>query len=115
MLIMTDAGAYQVVQDVLEPSRLSVATYDRESAQTAVDGLEMLCGVECAIREDSGVFFFQVDKEHFAEWVAEEIRQYLNYEIFEIAILQSRGDDWMIAHGEIKEALINHTYGKING
>lgn len=109
MLFMTTGGAYQVVQAPGDPDRVSVATYDRESAQTAVDGLEMLCGVECAIQGEAGLYTFQVDKEYFADWVAEEIRQYLNYEIFELALAQSRGDAWMMAHGEIKGSLHNTT------
>lgn len=109
MLIMTDAGAYTAVQDDQEPTRLVVGTYDRESAQTAVDGLEMLCGSECTIREYPGYYMFSVDRVDFAEWVAEEIRQYLTYPIFELAIDDARGEEWTIAHGEIKHALLERT------
>lgn len=110
MFIMTNAGAYTAVQHTEEPSMLSVFTYDRESAQTAVDGLEMLYGEECPIESEGGVFAFHVSREHFADWVAEEIRQYLTYEIFELALDKARGEDWLIAHGEIKAALVNHLW-----
>lgn len=110
MLIMTDAGAYQVVQAPGDSGRLEVYTYDRESAQTAVDGLEMLCGEACEIETDNGVYMFRVSREHFADWVAEEIRQYLTYEVFEVALDNARGEDWLIAHGEIKAVLINRLW-----
>lgn len=110
MLIMTSAGAYQVVQAPDSPDRLSVYSYDRESAQTAIDGLEMLYGEVCEIERPNGGYAFTVSREHFADWVAEEVRQYLNYEIFELALNDSRGENWLDAHSDIKMALMNKTY-----
>lgn len=109
MLIMTNAGAYTAVQAPGDSGRLEVYTYDRESAQTAVDGLEMMHGEVCEIETDNGVHMFQVDREHFAEWVAEEIRQYLTYDVFEAALYESRGEDWLVAHSDIKLALLERT------
>lgn len=110
MLIMTNAGVYTAVQHDTEPDRLTVYTYDLESAQIAVDGLEMLHGEECPITSRPGLHMFHVDREHFADWVAEEIRQYLTYPIFELALEDSRGEEWMLMHSHIKGALMDHIH-----
>jgi hypothetical protein len=97
MWIMTTAGFYSAVQDKQDTSLLSVRTRDRESAQIAVDSLEMWFGEVCEVRTGEGTDYpyrFTVKRENFAQWAAQEIMEYLNYTNFKSAAKSSRGEDW---------------------
>lgn len=97
MWITTTAGFYSAVQDKQDADVLSVRTRDRESAQIAIDSLEMWFGEVCTIREGEGTDYpyrFNVSRENFSQWAAQEIREYLNYTNFKSAVKDSRGEDW---------------------
>jgi hypothetical protein len=97
MWIMTTGGFYSAVQESKDAGLLSVRTRDRESAQTAVDTIEMLLGEVCEIRAGEGTDYpyrFTVSREHFAQWLAHEVSEYLTYTNFKSAAKESRGEDW---------------------
>lgn len=112
MWIMTSAGFYSAVQDKNDADTLSVRTRDRESAQIAVDSLEMWFGESCVIREGEGTDYpyrFSVSRANFAQWAAQEIAEYINYTNFKSAAKASRGEDWEDALMDVWLAMMKVT------
>lgn len=97
MWIITNAGFYSAVQDKDDADVLSVRTRDRESAQIAIDSLEMWFGESCVIREGEGTDYpyrFSVSRANFALWAAQEIAEYINYTNFKASAKNARGEVW---------------------
>lgn len=116
MWITTTAGFYSAVQDKQDESILSIRTRDRESAQIAVDSIEMWFGETCVIREGEGTDYpyrFSVSRENFAQWAAQEIQEYLNYTNFKLAVKSSRGEDWEDALMDVWIAMMKVTDRKM--
>lgn len=96
MWIMTTGGFYSAVQKGSDASTLTVRTRDRAAAQLAVDAIETQFGETCAITVGEGTDYpyrFVVSRENFALWVADEIREYLNYSNFKSAVAVTHGKD----------------------
>lgn len=109
MWIMTTGGFYSAVQkDAGAPDVLTVRTRDKESAQTAVDTIEMQFGEHCPITTGEGTDYpyrFDVSRENFALWLSAEARDYVRYSNFKDEVKRSRGKAWANALMEVWSAM----------
>lgn len=97
MWITTTAGFYSAVQVAGDPAHLSVRTRDLDSIRMLKDGIETLTGVEVVIREREGTDYpyrVTVSRDHFAQWVAFEIQEYITYTNFKNKVHDVLGSKW---------------------
>lgn len=95
MWIMTTGGFYSAVQKGSDTAVLTVRTRNRDAAQIAVDAIETLFGETCTITVGEGTDYpyrFEVSRENFALWVADEVRSYLSYPNFKSAVSATWGE-----------------------
>lgn len=92
MRVVTTGGEYIATQASTDsPEVLHVVTTDAASMQLLLDALETLYGADTPVRGRNGLWHAYVAREHFAQWVAMEVREYLTYTDFTSAILDAGG------------------------
>lgn len=115
MWIFTTGGFVSAVQDEEDEGTLVVRSRDRASLQLVFDSVEMLTG---ALGEDDKIlvgagtdypYRLSVPREAFALWLANEVRQYLDYSNFKDEARASLGDKWADNLGDVWVAMLGAT------
>lgn len=115
MWIFTTGGFVSAVQDMDDNNFLVIRSRDRASLQIVFDGVEMLTdtlGEDDEILVGAGTDYpyrLRVTREAFAEWMANEIRQYLDYGNFKDEAHRTLGDVWARSLGDVWVAMLGVT------
>lgn len=84
MWIITTAGSITAVEAPENAASVRVSSFDRDSIQVVVDGVEMIAGSQGpVIHDEEGELWVTVSKADFAKWLAFEALSYINYVDFE--------------------------------
>lgn len=86
MIVFSTIGLLEIVQQ--DPDRLLVVTQADETMQALVDGVALLAGGETIEPQGLSVV---VPRDVFADWLAFEVQQFVDYSDFPRAVIKSLG------------------------
>lgn len=110
MWIMTTAGFISAVKH--DAATLKVRARDYDSLKTLVDGVLLLTGREVEIEAGGGTDYpyrAYVARGDFAEWLAYEATEFVDYPNFKTELEATRGEIWGKVAGEMWLSLLRVT------